>query len=115
MRGANMRGEVVKDEVTRVIRVDLKDVPDVDITTYHRKPRIFRPDHVSITILDGTVDRVSLSGYLVLKSGWTSAAVRDSKRWYSSELASLPKWLQTVVDEAPKGVTIWRTAETEAL
>ena len=109
-----MRGSVVKDNLTRVIRVDLEDVPDLDITTYHRKPRIFRPDHVSITLADGTVSRVSLSGYLVLKSGNTSDAVRDSKRWYGSELASLPKWLQTVVTDAPNGVTTWRTAETEA-
>jgi hypothetical protein len=109
-----MRGSVVKDNLTRVIRVDLEDVPDLDITTYHRKPRIFRPDHVSITLADGTVSRVSLSGYLVLKSGGTSDAVRDSKRWYGSELGSLPKWLQAIVTDAPNGVTTWRTAETEA-
>jgi hypothetical protein len=109
-----MRGKVVKDNVTRVIRVELADVPDLDITTYHRKPRIFRPDQVSVTLADGEVSRVSLSGYLVLKSGGTSSAVRDSKRWYGSELGSLPAWLRTIVTDAPNGVTTWRTAETEA-
>lgn len=113
-----MQAAVKRDSTQRVITVEVTDVPDIDITSYHQKPRIFRPDTVTITISDGKVSRVNVSGGLVLKSGGTSESVRENQRWYGSELDGMrtaPGWIRTVMTDAPNGVTTWRTAETEAL
>ncbi len=114
-----MRASVEKDTTTRTITVKIEpgSVPDIDVTTYHRKPRIFRPDNVTLTVTDGEVSRVNVTGGLVLKSGGASTEVRENQRWYSSDLTRhanrLPAWVRTLMDEAPRHVTSWRDPAPE--
>ena len=96
------------------IQLDVEDVPDIDVTqSWHRKPRVFRPDHVTIVFSNGQISSVNVSGGLVLKSGRPSTEVRDNVRWYSpAELTRMPEWVKRLVDEAPSGVTTWRDLDT---
>jgi hypothetical protein len=110
-----MRAAVKQDTTTRVITLEVQGVPDVDVTRhYHRKPRIFRPDSVTIQLVDGEVNRVKASGGLVLKSGAASTEVEEKEEWTtglygSANLADAPEWLALLVKDAPHGVTTWRT------
>lgn len=110
-----MRAAVKTNRVVRTITIEVApgSVPDIDVTmSYHRKPRIFRPDAVTVVLTDGEVSSVNVTGGLVLKSGGASTEVRENKKWYSGEwssakLSTVPDWLATVVREAPAGVTSW--------
>lgn len=108
-----MQAAVKRDTTVRTIRLGVQNVPDVDVTRpYHRKPRIFRPDSVTIRLVDGTVERVTVSGGLVLKSGAASTEVHEKEEWgfYSSpKLSEAPEWLALLINDAPQGVTTWRT------
>jgi hypothetical protein len=115
-----MRAAVKRDHHARTItiQVDPGSVPDVDVTrSYHRKPRIFRPDIVTINVSDGEIQTVTAAGGLVLKSGAASTEVRESEKWYSGtwsspKIGSAPEWLATLIREAPEGVTAWRDLDT---
>ncbi len=108
-----MRAAVKRDHTARTITLEVTGVPDVDVTrSYHRKPRIFRPDSVTITVSDGEIQTVVASGGLVLKSGAASTEVRESEKWYSGtwtspKIKDAPEWLATLIREAPAGVTSW--------
>lgn len=107
-----MQAAVKKDTTVRTIQLEVQNVPDVDVTrSYHRKPRIFRPDSVTIQLVDGTVERVTVSGGLVLKSGAASTEVHEKEEWgsYSLKLSEAPEWLALLINDAPQGVTTWRT------
>jgi hypothetical protein len=110
-----MQAAVKRDTTVRTIMLEVQNVPDVDVTRYyHRKPRIFRPDSVTIKLVDGTVERVTVSGGLVLKSGAASTEVSEKEQWFpgsswSPKLSEAPEWLALLVDQAPQGLTTWRT------
>lgn len=109
-----MRAAVTRDTTVRTIELGVEGVPDIDVTTYHRKPRIFRPDRMTITVTDGEVSRVNVSGGLVLKSGKASTEVRENQRWWTTrEIQGAPDWVQTLIKEAPAGVTFWRSPSAE--
>jgi hypothetical protein len=109
-----MRAAVVQNRTERTIRLEVSEVPDIDVTaSYHRKPRVFRPENVLIKIVDGDLDKVQVSGGLVLKSGNVSDAVGEHREWhagtggYSSggHLSKAPEWVQLIAERAPLGVT----------
>lgn len=108
-----MQAAVKRDTTVRTIMLEVQNVPDVDVTrSYHRKPRIFRPDSVTIKLVDGTVERVTVSGGLVLKSGAASTEVHEKEEWgfyLSPKLSEAPEWLALLINDAPQGVTTWRT------
>jgi hypothetical protein len=111
-----MRAAVTEDHTTRVISLDVAGAPDIDVTrSYHRKPRIFRPERAWLTIHDGELRSVKVMGGLVLKSGAASTEVGESETfypeggWNSPKLSTAPEWVQLIVAEAPAGVTTWRT------
>lgn len=113
-----MRAAVKRDRTTRTIQITVESgsVPDVDVTRrHHRKPRIFRPDSVTIRVVDGEIGLVRASGGLVLKSGGTSTEIQEKEEWnagiWSSErkLADAPEWLALLIADAPHGVTSWCT------
>ncbi len=110
-----MQAAVKRDTTVRTITVEVVNTPDIDVTrSYHRKPRIFRPDTVVITQVDGEIQNARVSGGLVLKSGAASTEVRESEKWHTGswstpKLSDAPDWLQAIIDEAPQGVTTWRT------
>jgi SH3-like domain-containing protein len=112
-----MKAQVKSDDTRRTISIDVSGVPDIDVTrSYHKKPRVFRPDRVSLTLTNGALGGITISGYLVLKSGGTSDAVRESQRWYSvRDPNTMPGWLQLLIEEAPAGVTGWSQPEPVAL
>jgi hypothetical protein len=113
-----MRAVIETDTTVRTIRVKVEAVPEIDVTrSYHRKPRIFRPEYVVITLKDGVVSQARVTGGLVLKSGKASTEVGESETWSagswnSPKLAEAPAWLARLVDEAPSGVTTWRDLDT---
>jgi len=115
---ATMRANVKSDRTVRTIQIEVEpgSVPDIDVTgPWHRKPRIFRPDLVTLTVTDGEVSRVNVSGGLVLKSGAASTEVHEKQCWYSSDLTQradqLPVWVRTLMFEAPDDVITWRHAD----
>lgn len=112
-----MNAEVKRDDVRRTIVVTVSGVPDIDITaSYHKKPRHFRPDSVTIELVNGKLNALNVSGFLVLKSGGTSDSVRDNQRWYSPRSTDkMPPWLRRLVQEAPAGVASWIEPEAQAL
>ena len=110
-----MQAAVRQDQTVRTITLGVHGVPDIDVTrSYHRKTRIFRPERVVITLVDGKVSRVVTSVGLVLKSGRASTEVRENeewtvKGWSGTKLTDAPEWLALLIAEAPQGVTTWRT------
>lgn len=112
-----MRASVREDSTTRVITLEVSGVPDVDTTkSWQTKPRVFRPDHVTIRLVDGEVQEVKASGPFVLKSGGTSDKMREVQSWTrtpgsvrGNKLEQGPEWVQTLAREAPAGVTWWST------
>jgi hypothetical protein len=110
-----MQAAVKTDVMVRTISLEVTGVPDIDVTRqWHHKPRIFRPDSVTIWLVDGTVDQVAVSGGLVLKSGAASTDVREREEWTQKgwgclKLADVPEWLALLIADAPNGVTTWRT------
>lgn len=111
-----MRAAVANDTTTRTITLEVANAPDIDVTrSYHRKPRIFRPERVTVNLVDGEMSSIEVSGGLVLKSGATSTEVGESQTfypvggWSSPQIDKAPQWLQTVAAEAPEGILTWRT------
>jgi hypothetical protein len=113
-----MKATVRQDVTTRVITLEVRDVPDVDGTkSWHSEGatwKMFRPDHVTITTVNGETDEVKASGPLILKSGEPSTAQRGDKTWspdniwsIGERLSTAPSWLRRLVAEAPAGVTLW--------
>jgi hypothetical protein len=108
-----MKATVRQDVTTRVITLEVRDVPDVDGTkSWHSEGatwKMFRPDHVTITTVNGETDEVKASGPLILKSGEPSTAQRGDQSWskYTRPLNTAPSWLRRLVAEAPAGVTLW--------
>lgn len=112
-----MQAQVKSDDARRTIVIDVMDVPDIDVTrSYHKKPRVFRPDRVGMTFTNGALGGITVSGYLVLKSGGTSDVIRESQCWYSvRDETTMPGWLQLLIGQAPAGVTLWNQPEPVAL
>lgn len=107
-----MQAAVSTDNTTRTIDLKVVDAPDIDVTTYHRKPRVFRPDRAIIRLTNDTFQRIDVYGGLALKSGGTSDKVRERVTyWSGSELERAPEWVRLLVAEAPAGVTAWRTEQ----
>ena len=111
-----MQAAMTKDTTTRVITLEVANAPDIDVTrSYHRKPRIFRPERVTVNLVDGEMRSVKVSGGLVLKSGAASTEVGESEAfypvgsWSSPKIDKAPQWLQMVAAEAPLGILSWRT------
>ena len=61
-----MQATVTHDTTTRIITLEVSSVPDWDATrSWQARPRVIRPDHVTITIVDGQghlVERAAGSG-----------------------------------------------------
>lgn len=117
-----MQARVKTDRTVRTIIVTIKpgSVPDHDVTrSWHRKPRIIRPDSLKVVLADGNLDEVTLFGGLVLKSGAASTEAGDKDRWYGAygdhKLADLPGWLAPVVQAVIDGQTVWHKPEVQAL
>lgn len=119
-----MRGSVRKDITTRIITVEVSGTEDMDATErWHAKPRIFRPDHVTIRTVDGELCEVKASGPLVLKSGGVSVnSLRENQTWHPDgawdtghKLSEAPEWVQRLAQEAPAGVTSWASPEVQPL
>lgn len=110
-----MQAAVDRDVTVRTIRVKVTGAPDIDVTRHwQRRPQIFRPESVTIRLVDGNVERVTVSGGPVLKSGGVSTEVRKKEEWTSSpysspKLSEAPEWLALLINGAPQGVTTWRT------
>lgn len=118
-----MRAEVTRDTTTRTISLNVIGVPDIDVTrTYHRKPRIFRPDRVVIRVVNAEIHSVSASGGLVLKSGAASTEVREGWQWHpdtdfgiDSNISTAPAWVHTLVNGALVGITFWNDEKAQSL
>jgi hypothetical protein len=117
-----MQARVKTDRTVRTIILTIEpgSVPDHDVTrSWHKKPRIIRPDHLTVVTTNGDLDSVALSGGLVLKSGAASTEVRESDKWYGAygdhKLSDLPEWLAPVVQAVIDGQTVWQSAEVQAL
>jgi hypothetical protein len=110
-----MRATVIMDTTARTIHVKVMFGTDIDVTrSHHCRPRIFRPDMVTLSLMDGDLSSVKVHGGLVLKSGVASTEVRESETfyplssWRSPKLDKAPEWVQLLAAEAPYGVTTWR-------
>lgn len=117
-----MQGRVKTDRTVRTIGVTIEpgSVPDHDVTrSWHKKPRIIRPDYLTVITVNGELEDVKLTGGLVLKSGAASTEVREVDRWYGAygdhKLADLPEWLSPVVQAVLDGQTTWHEVEAQAL
>lgn len=117
-----MRAHVDKDTTVRtiVIKIESGSVPDVDVTqSWHRKPRVMRPDHAVLTTVGGEQTILKISGGLVLKSGAASTEVREGWEWRRSSyherdrIDSAPSWAWSLWNEAPRHVTSWRDPAPE--
>lgn len=106
-----MKAKVQSDVTRRAIAIEVVpgSVPDIDVTmTWHKKPRLFRPDRVSLIWVDHKLSQVNISGGLVLKSGGASETVRENQRLYrSDDLTKLPGWLAELAESAPEGCVSW--------
>lgn len=116
-----MKAELETDRTVRTIRVRISGVPDIDVTrSWHKKPRLFRPEIVNVQVVDGELSEVTVVGGLVLKSGKCSEGVTESRHytargWNSDSLLQMPEWLTLLTDEAMAGVTSWGGGEVQAL
>lgn len=117
-----MQGRVKTDRSVRTIVVTIEpgSVPDHDVTrSWHKKPRVIRPDHLTVVTTNGDLDEVRLSGGLVLKSGAASTEVREVDKWYGMygdhKVTDLPEWLSTAVQAVLDGQTVWHGVEVQAL
>lgn len=112
-----MRAAVTRDTTTRTIFLEVAGAPDVDVTrAYHRKPRILRPQKAIIQIVDGKTLDLKVTGGLVLKSGAASTDVKENYAWHregswgtGESIDKAPDWVRLLWNEAPQGVTTWRT------
>lgn len=114
-----MQGHVKTDRTVRTVIVTIEpgSVPDHDVTrSWHKKPRVIRPEVLTVRTLNGDLESVGLSGGLVLKSGAASTEVKDGDKWYVRyELTDLPGWLSPVVQAVIDGRTSWQDSEVQAL
>jgi hypothetical protein len=118
-----MQAAVRRDTTTRVIMLGVSGVPDIDVTRhYHRRPRIFRPQFVTLRWVDGELASAKVDGGLVLKSGGASESAGESETfypetssWATPKMDKAPEWLHLLVAEAPQGVTSWNAGEVQAL
>jgi hypothetical protein len=117
-----MRASVKTDTTVRTIVIEIESgsVPDIDVTqSWHRKPRLIRPDRVVLTTVAGEQTILKISGGLVLKSGAASAEVRDTWEYRRSSyherdrIDSAPEWVWSLWNEAPRHVTSWRDLAPE--
>jgi hypothetical protein len=117
-----MQAHVKSDQTVRTIAIEIEpgSIPDYDVTrSWHRKPRVIRPDSLTVITHDGELTRVTLSGGLVLKSGGASSESRHGNDWQGDygdqKLADLPGRLSAVVQAVLDGQTTWHGAEAQAL
>lgn len=117
-----MRAAVTQDSTVRTIDLEVSGVPDIDVTkTWHRKPRLFRPEKVTIRVIDGETRNILIKGGLVLKSGAASTEVGESQDYRSQHydkarrIEAAPEWVQRLWAEAPAGMTSWDEPEAQAL
>lgn len=117
-----MQARVKTDRTVRTIVVTIEpgSVPDHDVTrSWHKKPRVIRPDHLTVVTSNGDLDAVTLTGGLILKSGAASTEVRESDKWYGMygdhKLTDLPGWLSTAVQAVLDGQTVWHRPEVQEL
>lgn len=110
-----MRAAVSKDEITRIVTIAVTEVPDIDISeTFHRAPRIIRPDQAILVIRDDVPRRIEVTGPIVLKSGKVSAETKGRRTWYGSSslvtrdrVDASPEWVQELWFGVEKGHTEW--------
>ena len=111
-----MRATVQHDFTKRVITLEVSGVPDLDVTeNWHHKDRTMRPDYVEMTLVDGEFRQFVASGSLLKGDGqpgrnratWKCSAT--GARYERRTLDKAPEWVQTLVREAPAGVTSWTT------
>src|SRR6188508_3668830 len=107
-----MRAAVTKDSTVRTIDLQVDGVPDIDVTqTWHAKPRLFRPEKVTIRVIDGETRNILIKGGLVLKSGKASTQVTESRDYRSQHydkdrrVEAAPEWVRRLWDEVPAGIT----------
>lgn len=117
-----MQGRVKTDRTVRTIIVTIEpgSVPDHDVTrSWHKKPRVIRPDSLTVVLNNGDLDSVALSGGLVLKSGAASTEVKEADKWYGRfgdhKVTDLPGWLAPIVQAVIDGQTSWQDSEVQAL
>lgn len=109
-----MRATVRNDRTTRVIVLEVSGVTDLDASeSWHTKPRMIRPDYITITLVDGEFHEAKAGGP-VLKASGEPGLVRATwmcgptgARYERNTLDQAPEWVQTMAREAPAGVTAW--------
>lgn len=99
-----MATTVKTDTTTRVVEADVQDVPDIDVTrSYHFKPRVMRPNRITLTMINGSFARVNISGGLVLKSGAASESITVDQTWYRGDVHrhpnNMPEWAKAFVKD----------------
>lgn len=117
-----MRGSVRNDTTTRIITLEVSGVPDVDVAqSWHRQPRIMRPEHVTIRIVDAQVKELRAAGPLIRKNGEPGLQRADTSWWptdvygHQRHVDGAPEWVRTLWAQAPAGVTSWSApAEVQA-
>jgi hypothetical protein len=108
-----MQAAIVQRTSLEVVRIGVLDVPDLDISEgHHRRPRIIRPDQISLEIRDDEPDRVELSGPIVLRSGQLSIETRGNYVWtYSgfrlNNISTAPEWIHKLIQAVIDGETSW--------
>ena len=109
-----MKASVVSDRSTRTIEIEVTDAPDIDVTeSYHKTPRVFRPDKARLNLVDNKARSIVIIGGLVKKSGQASEHVREQITYRNDayrnreRLDQAPGWVRSLFGEAPAGVTSW--------
>lgn len=111
-----MRASIKEDVTERSVTIEVSDVTHLDVTeSWNRRERVIRPDRVVVTIVDGELDNVQVSGFLLLKSG-EPGRHRDHRlyhlpawREYRHTMDEAPEWVRTLTSEILAGVTSWST------
>lgn len=113
-----MRASVRDDTTTRIITLEVSGVPDVDVTeNWHHRPRMIRPDHATIRLVNGQFREFNASGPVVKVNGEpggnrdTWKCYETGERFQRDTLDQAPEWVRTLVREAPEGVTAWTAPE----
>lgn len=110
-----MKIEVTGDTTEREIRFTVEGAPDLDVTeSWHSKPRIIRPDHATLRIVNDEILLIRVSGGLLRQDGTPSPSVRDKREfrkngWYMrrEQITNAPEWVQRLWVDAPTGVQTW--------
>lgn len=120
VNGMTAKISMLNDTVTRTIFVRIELEPDdrswdlKDLTVTWRDSKPFAPDSTKITLRDGKLSSVKVSGPQVLKGGRLSPSLRDSMVWRPGAFAeaerieNAPEWVRLLVHGALAGLPAHR-------